>query len=230
MKQRLATYTAEVLFPEREKFAAPLLLLPGLWTGSWIWHEAAWGFSQRGWVCWALDLYTQQSRRQCGNTSLEDHLTTITAASAALDDPPIVIGFDLGSLLALLVTARIQPRALVCISPCCPVTGSRLCVPPFLWFDSQPYRRSSGIAPTLPRLVVLRATFFSMRFQQPCTTSYTPSLSQTQAKSSVPSPEARPIFRLPPCPVPAWLSGDGQTAWCLLQPCIGSQTLYKQLA
>ena len=120
MKQRLATYTAEVLFPEREKFAAPLLFLPGLWTGSWIWHEAAWGFSQRGWVCWALDLYTQQSRRQCGNTSLEDHLTTITAASAALDDPPIVIGFDLGSLLALLVTARIQPRALVCISPLLP--------------------------------------------------------------------------------------------------------------
>ena len=120
MKQRLAAYTAEAIFPEREKFTAPLLLLPGLWTGSWIWHEVAWGLSQRGWVCWALDLYEQKPYRQRGHTSLEDHLTTITTASAALGCAPIVISFDLGSLLALLVTARIQPRALVCISPLLP--------------------------------------------------------------------------------------------------------------
>ncbi len=120
MKQQLATYTAEVLFPEREKFTAPLLLLPGLWTGSWIWQEVAWGFSQRGWSCWALDLYEQSAARRRGDISLDDHLTTITPAIAAFDCPPIVIGFDLGSLLALLVATRTQPRALVCISPLLP--------------------------------------------------------------------------------------------------------------
>ena len=120
MKQRLAAYTAEVLFPEREKFTAPLLLLPGLWTGSWIWQEVAWGFSQRGWACWALDLYEPHAARRRGDISLDDHLTTITTAAAAFDCPPIVIGFDLGSLLSLLVAARVQPRALICISPMLP--------------------------------------------------------------------------------------------------------------
>ena len=120
MKQRLATYTAEVLFPEREKFTAPLLLLPGLWTGSWIWREVAWGLSQRGWACWALDLHEQPAARRRGHISLDDHLTSVTTASAAFDCPPIVIGFDLGSLLALLVATRAQPRALVCVSPLLP--------------------------------------------------------------------------------------------------------------
>ena len=120
MKQRLAAYTAEVLFPEREKFTAPLLLLPGLWTGSWIWQEVAWGFSQRGWTCWALDLYEPHPARRRGNISLDDHVTTITTATAAFDCPPIVIGFDLGSLLTLLAAADVQPRALVCISPLLP--------------------------------------------------------------------------------------------------------------
>ena len=120
MKQRLAAYTAEVLFPEREKFTAPLLLLPGLWTGSWIWQEVAWGFSQRGWACWALDLYEPHAARRRGDISLDDHLTTITTAAATFDCPPIVIGFDLGSLLSLLVATRVQPRALICISPMLP--------------------------------------------------------------------------------------------------------------
>ncbi len=120
MKQRLAAYTAEVFLPEREKFTAPLLLLPGLWTGSWIWQEVAWGLSQRGWTCWALDLYSQPAIRRRGDTSLNDHLTTITTATAAFDCPPVVIGFNLGSLLALLTAAHIQPRALVCISPLLP--------------------------------------------------------------------------------------------------------------
>ena len=120
MKQRLAAYTAEVFFPEREKFTAPLLLLPGLWTGSWIWQEVAWGLSQRGWACWALDLYEQPAAHRRGDISLDDHLTTITTATAAFDCPPIVVGFDLGSLLALLAAPRMQPRALVCISPLLP--------------------------------------------------------------------------------------------------------------
>ena len=190
MKQRLAAYTAEVLFPEREKFTAPLLLLPGLWAGSWIWQEVAWSFSQRGWSCWALDLYEQSATRRRGDVSLDDHLTTITTASAAFDCPPIVIGFDLGSLLALLTATRIQPRALVCISPCCSATGRPTCVQLSLWCDLPPYPRSCGIAVILLRLVGLPAIFFSTRFRQGCTTSYTTGLSRTQVESSVPSPEA----------------------------------------
>ncbi len=120
MKQRLAAYTAEVFFPEREKFTAPLLLLPGLWTGSWVWQAVAWGLSQRGWACWALDWPEQPTARRRGALSLDDHLTTLTTAVAGFACPPIIVGFDLGSLLALLAAPRVQPRALVCISPLLP--------------------------------------------------------------------------------------------------------------
>ena len=205
MKQRLAAYTAEVLFPEREKFTAPLLLLPGLWTGSLIWQEVAWGFSQRGWSCWALDLYGQSAFRRRGDVSLDDHLTTITTATAAFDCPPIVIGFDSRQSPR---TPRHHPRTTRVPSsvflPCCPATGKPTYVRPCLWYDSPPCPRSCGnrAHPPPSRSACPRFSF-STRFRRGYTTSYTISLSRTPAESSAPSLEARSIFRYPPLPCPS---------------------------
>ena len=120
MKQQLATLTAEVTFPERKKFTAPLFLLPGLWSGSWAWNEAAWGFSQRGWECWALDRYHAEAASQRGKISFAQRLHTFAAALSSLDEAPIVLAFDVGSVFALLAAERIRPRALVCIAPLLP--------------------------------------------------------------------------------------------------------------
>ena len=86
--------------------------------------------ARRGWSCWALDLYDQRPPQRRGRMSLDDHLTTMTTAASALDQTPVVIGYDLGSLLALLVAGRIQPRALVCISPLLPYNWQPSLRPP----------------------------------------------------------------------------------------------------
>lgn len=118
MQLPLASQTAEVTLPEREKFTAPLLLLPGLWTGAWVWNEAAWAFSQRGWACWALDPSAP------GHDSLDERVAGVTAAAAALDRPPVVVAYDAGGVLALLAVqhrpAAARVRALVCVSPLLP--------------------------------------------------------------------------------------------------------------
>ena len=124
MQQRLASQTAQVTLPEREKFTAPLLLLPGLWTGSWAWDEAAWAFSQRGWACWTLDPRESGIPHGRAQDTLDGRAACIVAAAAALDRPPIVIGYDVGALAALLAAKRMPPaagfRALVCVSPLVP--------------------------------------------------------------------------------------------------------------
>ena len=124
MQQRLAAQTAQVTLPEREKFTAPLLLLPGLWTGSWAWDEAAWAFSQRGWACWTLDPRESGTHREPARDTVDGRAARIASAAAALDRPPIVIGYDVGALAALLAARRMPPaagfRALVCVSPLVP--------------------------------------------------------------------------------------------------------------
>ena len=124
MQQRLAAQTAQVTLPEREKFTAPLLLLPGLWTGRWAWDEAAWAFSQRGWACWTLDPHESGTRRDPVRDTLDGRAACIASAAAAFDRSPIVIGYDVGALAALLAAGRMPPtagfRALVCVSPLVP--------------------------------------------------------------------------------------------------------------
>ena len=124
MQQQLASQTAQVTLPEREKFTAPLLLLPGLWAGSWAWDEAAWAFSQRGWACWTLDPRESGIPNGRAHDTLDGCAARIAAAAAALDQPPIVIGYDVGALAALLAAERMPPaagfRALVCVSPLVP--------------------------------------------------------------------------------------------------------------
>lgn len=123
MKQRLDTLCADVSLPERNKFTSPLLLLHGLWSGSWMWSDVATALSLRGWECWALDVRGRPDShpvRALGKTRLEDYVADVVTAMAALWAPPILWGADLGALLALLAAAHTTPRALVCSTPLLP--------------------------------------------------------------------------------------------------------------
>ena len=123
MKQRLGALGADVSLPERNKFTSPLLLLPGLWSGSWMWSEVATALSVRGWECWALDVRGRpdsQTVSAVGKIRLEDYVADAVAAIQALWAPPIVWGADLGALLALLAAGYSTPRALVCSTPVLP--------------------------------------------------------------------------------------------------------------
>ncbi len=123
MKQQLATLGAELSVPERNKFTAPLLLIHGIWTGSWMWQNIASALSVRGWECWALDLRGRpgsQPVSDIGKIRLEDYIEDVTTAVQRLWAPPVVWGADLGALIALHAAARIPPRALICSAPLLP--------------------------------------------------------------------------------------------------------------
>jgi pimeloyl-ACP methyl ester carboxylesterase len=135
MERRLAALRAEVSAPERNKFTAPILLVHGLWSGSWMWHGVAGALAQRGWECWALDLRGRTGSRPVETIStvhLEDYIADVIAAARALWAPPVLCGHGLGALLALLAAAQIGPRALVGLAPLLPcawVPDERLPLP-----------------------------------------------------------------------------------------------------
>ena len=123
MKQHLATLSAEISVPERNKFTAPVLLIHGLWTGSWMWQNIATALSLRGWECWALDVRGRpgsQPVSDIGKIRVEDYIEDVTTAVQRLWAPPVVWGADLGALMALQAAARLSPRALICSAPLLP--------------------------------------------------------------------------------------------------------------
>lgn len=85
---------AEITRPESDKFTAPLLLVHGLWERPPVWRRFAGYLAHRGWQCIALE-------RRADAKSIAAHLADLRAAIAALDVPPVILGHDLGGVLAL---------------------------------------------------------------------------------------------------------------------------------
>ena len=106
----------EVSGVESPKFTSPLLLVHGLWCGADVWRRYAGFLAHRGWSCHALNL-----RGRCGRPparGLEDYETDVREAMASLDAQPVVVGHDIGGLLALRAAA--SARAVVALAPCVP--------------------------------------------------------------------------------------------------------------
>lgn len=109
MAVRFGPLRAEVTDPESERFTAPLVLVHGLWAGAAVWRRFASYLAHRGWRCVALE------RRADAELDLGAHADDLGTAIAALDAPPVVVGHDLGALLALRCAER--ARAIVALAP-----------------------------------------------------------------------------------------------------------------
>lgn len=103
---RLADLDVELIRAESDKYAVPLMLLHGAWTGPWIWRAAAGDLGHRGWNCWAV------AWRGAGGTWPEARARLQRAAGEL--GHPVVIGHDVGGLLAMALR---DVSAAVAIAP-----------------------------------------------------------------------------------------------------------------
>jgi pimeloyl-ACP methyl ester carboxylesterase len=134
MKVRIGELNAEVSGAESPKFTAPLLLLHGLWHTAAVWRRWNGFLAHRGWACYALNWRDREDASAA--SSLLEIEREIRRVIAAMPAQPVVIGHDVGALLALR-TATIA-RAVVAVAPIVPhpfsdAQATRL-VRPALWF------------------------------------------------------------------------------------------------
>jgi len=93
----------------------PLLLLHGLWGGSWIfkgWLEPA---AERGWDVWALSLRGREGSRpveDLGRVGLEDFARDLKDALTGVG-PAVVVGYSMGGLILQMVASDAASRHLV---------------------------------------------------------------------------------------------------------------------
>jgi len=113
MQQPLGPLRAEVSDAESAKFTAPLVLIHGLWDDARSWRPFTSFLSHRGWRCVSVD-WPAATR-----VSIEARTEALGQAIAQLDEVPILIGHDLGGLLALRLAEH--ARAVVALAPLVPL-------------------------------------------------------------------------------------------------------------
>jgi pimeloyl-ACP methyl ester carboxylesterase len=111
--------------PERRSRKPPLLLVHGALTGSWMWASFATFFAERGWEAHAMNFrghYTSDVA-DLSSVSMRDYADDIAVAIRQLGRPPVVIGWGIGALAAMLHAEHNQVLGLVLLAPSPPAAA-----------------------------------------------------------------------------------------------------------
>lgn len=103
-----------------------ILMIHGMWTGSWIWDNYKLFLEERGYKCLAPNLRYHSSNSKnapdsrLGTTSLLDYAEDLEKEIQKLSETPIIIGHSMGGLLAQILGSRGLAKALVLLTPAPP--------------------------------------------------------------------------------------------------------------
>ena len=117
---RIGSYRAEAYSPESARYTSRLILVHGLWAGAWCWRHFGSFLAHRGWEAIAPDLRGRPGSRTAHvqDVKFEDYVSDLVEMIAReTDSPPIVIGHDLGGLVAIAASLHVTCRAVVALAP-----------------------------------------------------------------------------------------------------------------
>ncbi|MFQ5667241.1 MAG: alpha/beta hydrolase [Candidatus Binatia bacterium] len=123
MMRNIGHTTVESIAAESPKFTAPMVLVHGLWCTAAVWRKFMGYFAHRGWSCHALNFRGHAAdsgeRDTIAQLQLGDYLDDLRQVIAACEAPPVLVGHDVGGLLALVGGAS-AARAVVALAPLVP--------------------------------------------------------------------------------------------------------------
>ena len=105
--------------PERRSRKPPLLLVHGALTGSWLWTEVAAFLAERGWEAHAVNLrgHFTSDVADLSDTTMRDYADDIGVAQRQIGRPPVIIGWGIGALAAVMHAERHPVLGLVLLAP-----------------------------------------------------------------------------------------------------------------
>jgi pimeloyl-ACP methyl ester carboxylesterase len=121
MQGHVGSVAVETIAAETPKFTAPMVCIHGLWCTAAVWRRFTGFCAHRGWTCIAVNLRGRGGGAAGGIAAVRfaDYLDDVRQVLARCEAPPVVVGHDLGALLALHCDAP-AVRAIVALAPLLP--------------------------------------------------------------------------------------------------------------
>jgi pimeloyl-ACP methyl ester carboxylesterase len=109
----------------------PVILVHGAANSARVWTFWQAELARRGWSSHAIDLrgHGTGAPTELGTTRMADYADDVVALARALRQPPILIGWSMGGLVALMAAAACRARACVGLAPSAPTRTSDASIP-----------------------------------------------------------------------------------------------------
>ena len=119
MEMWIGDLLADASPPEKPKFKSPLVLIHGLWTGSWCWRPWATHFSNLGWECWAINFrgrFETERHAALKRLQFQDCVEDLKRVIRSASFPPVIVAHSLGGLVAQKAAEGERITALILLS------------------------------------------------------------------------------------------------------------------
>jgi pimeloyl-ACP methyl ester carboxylesterase len=102
-----------------ETTRAPIVLVHGAANSSLVWRFWQAALAARGWSSWALDLrgHGASPAIDLGRITMADYAADVVALGTTLARPPVVVGWSMGGLAAMMAAVRLPAAAFVGLAP-----------------------------------------------------------------------------------------------------------------
>lgn len=120
MEMWIGDLLVDVSPPEKPKFKSPLILIHGLWSGSWCWQSWATHFSNLGWECWAVNLkgrFEEKRDQVLKQLKFQGCVEDLKKVIRSARFPPVLLAYCFGGLVAQKAAEEEEVSALILLSP-----------------------------------------------------------------------------------------------------------------
>ena len=119
------------ILPDTVSDRPPVILVHGAANSAVVWTFWQQELAAQGWSSYALDLrgHGRSAPRDLSHTSMQDYATDVAALVAQFRQPPVLIGWSMGGLVALMVAATGVACACVGLAPSVPARQLNAAVP-----------------------------------------------------------------------------------------------------
>jgi pimeloyl-ACP methyl ester carboxylesterase len=110
------------LLPSHASARPPIVLVHGAANSAAIWTLWQRELAMHGWASYAIDLrgHGRSERIDLSRTSMHDYAADVCTLAQQFKPPPIVLGWSMGGLVALMVAAGGLASAVVALAPSMP--------------------------------------------------------------------------------------------------------------
>lgn len=110
------------ILPDTHASGAPFVLVHGAANSALVWTFWQRELAARGHVSHAIDLRGHGHSSACdlSRTSMQEYADDVCAFLETLAQPPVLVGWSMGGLVAMLAAQRAKARAIVGLAPSAP--------------------------------------------------------------------------------------------------------------